>query len=202
MSDRLSRIPVTEALRRDYDLLNHLVGAAGLDWIVLQTNPNCEARAVASVQAAGVIAWCPMVSGVGRRGRQKKEHDASRPMCVRYIFAALDRHAQQTADFVHGCDGVEAVLTFNMDRRPHIVPARQMQVIVEEAWKAQTQQNYQPPQQLEIGAMFRLLTEEFRDLTGTVTAYDVAKGQVSGEVEMFGGKVPVRVSVDKVKAIS
>ncbi|MBO6759289.1 MAG: hypothetical protein JJ902_23400 [Roseibium sp.] len=204
MSDKnFARTPVTAALRADYDLLYTLVGVASLDWIVIRSNPNCEKRAQASVASNGVVAWCPMRSSVGRRGRTKKEFDTSRPIYTGYVFAALDRSAHQGVDKVVGCDGVERVLSFSEDRRPHVVPAKKMRAIIEQAWEAQTRQNWKPPQQLDVGAPFTLLMNGFVDVTaGEVTAYDAAKGKVTGELHMFGRKVPVRTSVDKIKTVT
>ncbi|CTQ53558.1 transcriptional activator RfaH [Roseibium album] len=194
----LQRIPVTEALKANYTLLRGLVGAAGLDWIVVRTNPNCEQRALESLTAAGLLAWLPMVPMVRKNSRTKNEFDRSRPMCTRYLFVGLDRSARQSTGDVVVCDGVEAVLSFDPERRPHIVPARQMQILVEECWQALTRRKYVQVQSFDIGMTFRLLADEFKGCPGEVTGYDKARGIIEGKVQMFGREHAVRVAVDKV----
>lgn len=196
----LQRIPVTEALKANYTLLRALVAASGLDWIVVRTNPNCEQRALDSLTAAGVLAWLPMVPAIRRNNRTKNEFDRSRPLCTRYLFAGLDRQKAQSTGDVVVCDGVEKVLSFDAERRPHVVPASQMQVIVEECWLALTEKKYQPVQSLEIGASIKLLTDAFKSLEITVSGYDRAKGMVEASARMFGREVALRVTVDKIKA--
>lgn len=200
MSD-LQRIPVTEALMANYALLRRLVTVSGIEWVVVRTNPTCERRALDSLTAAGLIAWLPMVPAVRKHGRTRNEFDRSRPMCTRYLFVGLDRgHAQSTGDVVV-CDGVEKVLSFDEDRRPHIVPGRQMEQIVEECWKALTQRNLERVQSFDIGGSFRILTDAFAGMEGTVTGYDAARGIVEGLLPMFDREMAVRLAVDKVKPV-
>jgi len=198
---KLHRIPVTDALKVNYDLLRSLVGVQGIDWIVVRTNPNCEIRAAESLSAAGLIAWLPMLPVLRKNNRTRNEFDKSRPLCTRYLFVALDRYKAQSTGEVVVCDGVEKVLSFDAENRPHVVPKAQMRVIVDQCWAAITEGNLKKVKHFDIGAPFGLLADEFDGVTGRVTGYDVAKGIVEGLVPMFGREMAVKVAVDKVKEL-
>jgi transcription antitermination factor NusG len=196
----MATIPVTTALKSDYALMRALVTVKALEWIVIMTNPSCEERALASLAAAGLIVYRPMEPVTRKRGRNPKTVDASRPFFPRYVFVALDRSAGQFAEMVRVCDGVENILSFHFDRRPHIVPAREMQAIMEAAWEAQTDKNYQMPQTFSIGQKIRMSTQHFTGLEAVVSAYDEARGRVTAEAEMMGQRVRLVVPVDKCRA--
>ncbi|MEJ8474469.1 transcription termination/antitermination NusG family protein [Roseibium algae] len=198
---KLQQIPVTRALMADYGLLKQLVGCAGIDWIVIRTNPACEMRALESLRAAGLIAWLPMVSETRKHGRSKTISDASRPLCTRYLFVGLDRMGGKDSNLARVCDGVEKILSFHLDSRPHIVPKAQMAVIVDQVRKAQTNRKYEELQGFDIGSKFMLLTDAFKGFEATVTAYDAAKGMVTGTALMLGQEVPVVAPVDKIRAV-
>jgi len=198
----LTKIPVTSALKGDYELMRALVAVKALDWIVIRSNPNCEARALASIKAAGLIAYQPMEPlARTRKGQRKTMIDASRPFFPRYVFVGLDRSAGNGAEMVRECDGVEKILSFHLDHRPHIVPARQMQRIVEAAWKAQTDRKYVVPQCFEIGERISITTRAFAGFPAVVTAYDEARQKLETEVMMFGRATPVTLGVDKVEKL-
>lgn len=202
MSD-VTKIPVTQALRNDYDLLHRLVAVTAIDWIVVLTNPNCEARAMNSLRSKGFIAYQPLEPIARNRSRQKRTSiDASRPFFPRYVFVGLDRTAGQSSNVVRACDGVEKILTFRADQFPHIVPARHMQTIMEAAWQAQTDKKYVVSQMFEVGEGIRFTTFAFSGFTGFVTAYDEAKELVSAEVSIFGRATPVTVPVDNVERLN
>ena len=198
----LAKIPVTEAMKCDYELMRSLVAVSALDWIVVLTNPNCEERALKSLKAAGLIAYQPLEPiGRTRKGQRKSVIDASRPFFRRYVFVGLDRLAGDGAETVRGCDGVEKILTFHFDQRPHIVPAKEMQIIMEAAWRAQTDREYVVPQHFSIGEMIRLATTAFAGINVPVSAYDALKGTLKVEVDVMGRPVSVTVPVDKVSKL-
>ncbi|MEP3049433.1 MAG: transcription termination/antitermination NusG family protein [Roseibium sp.] len=195
-------IPVTAALKSDYQLMRALVSVHALDWIVVHTNPACEERAMASMTATGLITYRPMEPILKKRARTKTTLDASRAFFPRYVFVALDRSAAQNAEMVRCCDGVENILTFHPDKRPHIVPAGQMRVIMEAAWTAQTAREYKMPQSFSIGERIRMPTGTFEKLEGVVTAYHAARGMVTADAELMGQTVRVHAPVDKCRKVS
>ncbi|MEP2841508.1 MULTISPECIES: transcription termination/antitermination NusG family protein [Pseudomonadota] len=197
----IATIPVTAALKSDYQLMRALVAVHSLDWIVVYTNPACEERAMASMNAAGLIVYRPMEPVIRKHARTKKRLDVSRGFFPRYVFVALDRSATQNAEMVRDCDGVESILTFHLDRRPHIVPVRQMQVIMEAAWTAQTAREYKVPQSFDLGESIRMTTGSFENLEGVVTAYHEAKGMVTADTEMMGRTVSVLAPVDNCRKV-
>ncbi len=195
----LHRIPVTKALKANYELLRRLVACGGLEWIVVRTNPNCEERALASLAAAGLVAWLPMLPKCFKRKRGRGEHDRSKPMCTRYLFVGLDRvNGKSTADVI-GCDGVEKVLSFHLDNSPHIVPKAQIQVIVEEEWRAITHSEYKPIQVFDIGAPVKLVNAAYEPMNFRVEEVDEAQSKVSGKVTMFNRELAVAIGLDKLK---
>ncbi len=198
----LAKIPVTEAMKCDYELMRALVAVKGLDWIVVRTNPNCDERAMASIKAEGLIAYRPM-EPLGRLQKRQARSmvDASRPFFPRYVFVGLDRSAGKGAEMVRCCDGVEKILSFHLDMRPHIVPARQMQAIMEGAWKAQTDREYVVPQYFEIGESIKITTCAFAGFPAIVSTYDELKDRVKAEVMIFGRPTSVTVPVDKVSKL-
>lgn len=197
----LATIPVTSALKSDYDLMRALVSVHSLEWIVIHTNPACEERAMSSLRAVGLIVYRPMEPVTRKRVRTGRMLDASRAFFPRYVFVALDRSAGQFAEMVRECDGVENILTFHPDRRPHIVPVRQMQALMEAAWIAQTDKEYQMPQTFSIGESIKIPTRHFAGLRAVVSAYHEARGMVTAEAEMMGQSVRVLVPVDKCRKV-
>jgi len=198
---QIGTIPVTAALKQDYALMHALVGVRSLDWIVILTNPACEERAMKSLASAGLITYRPMEPVTRRRRRASKTIDASRPFFPRYLFVALDRSASQYAETVRECDGVENILTFHFDKRPHVVPAREMRAIMEAAWKAQTDQEYQVPQSFSIGEQIHITTPHYQRLEAFVSGYHEAKGMVTAEADMMGQSVRLLVPVDKCQKV-
>lgn len=198
----LAKIPVTEAMKCDYELMRSLVALTSLDWIVIRVNPNCDARAMACIRSEGLIAYQPMEPlSRWRKGQRKTLVDASRPFFPRYVFVGLDRTAGQGAEMVRTCDGVEKILSFHLDHRPHIVRARHMQRIMEAAWKAQTDREYIVPQYFELGEQVRITTNAFVGFPAIVTAYDEQKARLEVDVQIFGRTTPVELDVDNVEKI-
>lgn len=199
----LEKITVTRALEQNLGLLKAMLGADAFEWVVVWTNPSCEARALASIERMGRIAWLPMRAKVRKpNGRIKVEIDDSAPLFPRYLFVAFPKGGAPDTQSLRGCDGVENFLSLSADGAPAVVKGRDMLRILEESAKTYCQPNYVVPQMLEIGSKIMIATGVGIQIEALVSAYDVARGKVDAQADGLGGKVNVSAPVDRCRLVA
>lgn len=87
-------------------------------WFVVQTNPNCERKAVVEIRRAGFRAYMPVFARDFRHHRTKKLDVQRRPLLVGYVFMRFPGPANWYA--LRQCQGVKGVLY--CDGRPYELP--------------------------------------------------------------------------------
>lgn len=192
------RFPANKALMQDYGLLSALMKQASLDWVVVETNPNCEARAQSSVSATGAIAYVPMIPPARKARSGKKRKDNSRLMFPRYMFVGLNVTEGQTCDQVRGCDGVEKILATTKEAAPHRVPVREMLRILETAREAQVGKKNLSGQLFSIGGDVIMVAGVGATLRGVVREIKPGSGALKVELQAFGRLTKATVPVDKI----
>lgn len=83
-----------------------------LRWFVVRTNPQCEERAKASLEAAGFISYLPKMRRETRHPRTKAWQVKEYPLLTRYLFLGMEKDREHWG-YVRKCDGVECVLGIN-----------------------------------------------------------------------------------------
>ncbi|KZL02799.1 MULTISPECIES: transcription termination/antitermination NusG family protein [unclassified Pseudovibrio] len=186
------------ALEHDYYLLRALIKQAPLDWVVVQTNPNCEDRAQASVSATGAIAYLPKIPLFRRQRNSKKRIDVSTPMFPRYLFVGLDLESGMSAGQIHSCDGVEKILSSSMLQAPHLVPLEEMTRILETACEVQIGRKSVSGQLFSIGSNILLVAGLGATLKGVVRDIKPNGEALRVDLQAFGRTTKATVPVDKV----
>ncbi len=187
-----------KALEQDYYLLRALIKQVPLDWVVVQTNPNCEERAQASVLATGAIAYLPMIPIVRKSKHRKNSKDTTRLMFPRYMFVGLNIEEGQTCDQVRGCDGVEKILATTPEAAPHRVPVREMVRILETACEAQVGKKNVNGQLFSIGGNIILVAGIGATLKGVVREIKPDGKSLQVDLQAFGRTTKATVPVDSV----
>ncbi|MCK7615195.1 transcription termination/antitermination NusG family protein [Roseibium sediminicola] len=191
------------------DLLKALVNQSSVEWLVIHTNPKCEARARDGLMAKGLLAYLPIECierpyGMNTRKKAGGTYTVKRPMFARYLFAGIDLSKGQSVDDVRACDGVEGVVCFRESGRPARVRKKLLCEVIDVehgtfedepvpdgfiAWLAQ----------LEGGTMLGLVKGVWSGIDFAFTGYSEAKQRVYGTHDTKIGKVLVDVPVDAVK---
>lgn len=191
----------------DLDLFTALIMRAGVEWIVIHTNPRCEKRALEGLQAAGILGYLPMEYEVRQRMRKGKptggSYTVKRPLFTRYLFAGIDRNKGQEVADVRACDGVEGVLSFAESGAPVRVSAKSLVEIVHVAHG--TYEGEPLPEgfmaeiaKLETGCVVKLVKGCWEGLDFTFTGYHRVKQQLKGEITGAAGTMRVSVPLDAV----
>lgn len=87
----------------------------GDHWFIVQTNPNCERKAVAEMRRAGFRAHMPRLATMRRHHRTDEPIIKRRPLLVGYVFLRFPGPANWYA--LRQCQGVKGVLY--IDGRPY-----------------------------------------------------------------------------------
>ncbi|KZL04554.1 Transcription antitermination protein RfaH [Pseudovibrio axinellae] len=185
-------------LERNYQFIRSLIKGSSLEWVVVQTNPNCEDRAFESIRAVGVIAYLPMMTEVRTVKVTKKRFVKSCLMFPRYLLVGLDANAGQTCDLVRKCDGVEKILSATMEGAPHRVPVRELLRIVDTACEAEVGRKLIKGQLFNVGHEVMLVAGVGVQLKGVVREIQQGGERVRVEVEAFGRTANAFVPIDKV----
>ncbi len=77
-------------------------------WYIVQTNPNCERKAVAEMRRAGFRAHMPRIARVRRHHRTGEPLVKRRPLLVGYVFMRFPGPVNWYA--LRQCQGVKGVL--------------------------------------------------------------------------------------------
>lgn len=77
-------------------------------WFIVQTNPNCERKAVAEIRRAGFRAHMPRLARVRHHHRTGEPIIKRRPLLVGYVFMRFPGPANWYA--LRQCQGVKGVL--------------------------------------------------------------------------------------------
>ncbi|KZL17509.1 transcription termination/antitermination protein NusG [Pseudovibrio sp. WM33] len=186
------------AICRVYSTVQALVRIAELDWIVVQTNPRCELRACAGIEATGALTYLPMIPALRKRKRGKKAIETSKPMFSRYLFVGLNRKVGMTCDQVRSCDGVEKILAAEPDAPAYLVSAREMELIMEAEKSAQLEKKSVEGQAFEVGDNVVLIAGAFVDCRGQVQDIKSNGESLRVELDVFGRSTNVIVPLDKV----
>jgi transcription antitermination factor NusG len=164
-------------------------------WYCVVTNPRCELRAAASVEARGIGPYLPMLDRVARRGTRMV--DVRLPLFPRYLFIAVVRDGQFYD--LRSCDGVYGVL--RNDGRPVEVPLR----IIAELQSAEAQGvfDWRPKNATAFapGSPVRLIGWP----GGTIVAEIIRQTstrRVDVLLRMLGAERRVSVPIDQVEAIA
>ncbi|WP_057465638.1 transcription termination/antitermination NusG family protein [Pseudovibrio sp. POLY-S9] len=186
------------ALELDYNLLRALIKQAPLEWVVVQTNPNCEDRAKASVAATGAVAYLPMLPKRKKVKRSAQMLDVSAPMFPRYLFVGLDVIGGQSCDQVRICVGVEKILAATKDAASHRVPIAEMLRMLDASCEAQIGRKNLHGQLFSIGCGVVLTAGSGALLKGVVREVSDGGQSLRVDVEAFGRTTKATVTVDKV----
>ncbi|SDR10951.1 transcription termination/antitermination NusG family protein [Pseudovibrio sp. Tun.PSC04-5.I4] len=188
-----------KALEQDYMLLRALMTKSSLEWIVVQTNPNCEDRAHASITATGAIAYLPKIPAIRKVKRSGKVIDVSGPMFPRYLFVGLDCNERGSCDQVRSCDGVEKILACSQEQAPHRVPLAEMLRILETACEAQVGKKPTTGQLFSVGSDILLVAGVGATLKGVVSKLRAGGQTLKVELKAFGRTTTAIVPADKVE---
>lgn len=85
------------------------------NWFIVQTNPNCERKAVAELRRAGFRAHMPRLARVRRHHRTKEPLVTRRPLMTGYIFMRFPGPVNWYT--LRQCQGVKGVLY--VDGKPY-----------------------------------------------------------------------------------
>lgn len=96
-------------------------------WYIVQTNPNCEAKAAGEIRRAGFRAYVPSASGIKFHHRTKLPIVKRRPALVGYLFVRFPDDAPNWYA-LRQCQGVKGVLY--SDGVPYMLPQRQLAAIM------------------------------------------------------------------------
>ncbi|GGD30883.1 transcription termination/antitermination protein NusG [Aureimonas glaciei] len=99
-----------------------------LRWYVLRSNPNCEDRAQASLEAAGFVSFIPKYRRERRHKRTKEWLIKEYPLFSRYLFLGLEPGREHWGQ-VRKCDGVESAV--NINGTPLRVSAHEIQQVID-----------------------------------------------------------------------
>lgn len=184
-----------------FDLLTEPMNAAGavaLAWYVVRTNPQCESRAMRSLDAAGFASFLPTMRKETRHPRTKAWRTSEYPLLTRYLFVGMEKGREHWGQ-VRGCDGVECVLGVN--GLPLRVPARE----VEALFDAQAKGLFDQMRRSSAKRPYRvadpvMITEgPFQGFHGEVNTYH-GKRMIEVMIAIFGRLTPVSVDMGAVRA--
>lgn len=137
------------------------VGSETARWYLATTNPNCEARAVLGLYAAGFRTFVPKVRRWVSHARVKKA--VERPLLGRYVFVEID-FPKQSFHAVRAVNGVECLLS-NPDPLPvpqHYIDNLRRRYMAGE-WDEVAQGS------LPLGARIRIVEGQFDNMLATIT---------------------------------
>ena len=95
-------------------------------WFIVQTNPNCERKAVSELRRAGFRAHMPRLARVRRHHRTGEPLIKRRPLLVGYVFMRFPGPVNWYA--LRQCQGVKGVLY--LDGRAYQMPREHVAVIM------------------------------------------------------------------------
>lgn len=95
-------------------------------WFIVQTNPNCERKAVAEIRRAGFRAHMPRLAIVRRHHRTGESIVKRRPLMTGYVFMRFTGPENWFA--LRKCQGVKGVLY--LDGRPYHLPRADVATIM------------------------------------------------------------------------
>jgi transcription antitermination factor NusG len=174
-------------------------GAATLAWYVARTNPQCEGRAWASLDAAGFVPFLPTMRKETRHPRTKVWRTAVYPLLTRYLFVGMEEGADRHFGRVRKCDGVEMLL--NINGLPLRVPAREIEALFD----AQAKGLFDQMRRSSVKRPYRvadpvMITEgPFQGFHGNVNDYH-GKRMIEVMIALLGRLVPVSVDMGAVRA--
>lgn len=173
-------------------------GAATLAWYAVRTNPQCEGRALRSLDAAGFAPFLPTIRKETRHPRTKAWRTAEYPLLTRYLFVGMEKGAEHFGE-VRGCDGVERLLGVN--GLPLRVPGRE----VESLFDAQAKGLFDQMRSSSVKRPYRvadpvMITEgPFQGFHGNVNSYH-GRRMIEVLIQIFGRMTPVSVDMGAVRA--
>lgn len=169
-----------------------------IKWYVLRTNPQCEDRAKASLEAAGFISYLPKMKKETRHARTKVWQTKEYPLFTRYIFVGMEEGREHWG-YIRACDGVECALGVN--GTPLRVPSHEVEAFIEAQGNGQFDQmrrssvkrpfRVEEPVQIQEGP--------FAGFSGNVVSIG-GKRQIEIMVTLFGRLTPVSIDERHVKA--
>lgn len=128
-------------------------------WYIIQTNPNCERKAVGEIRRAGFRAHMPRLAKMRRHHRTKQPIIKRRPLMTGYIFVRFPEAENWYA--LRKCQGVKGVLY--VDGRPFKLPRDHVAAIM----RAQRSMRYEDG---ETRSTRRKLRAGYRDVGAAVRA--------------------------------
>lgn len=97
-----------------------------MSWFIVQTNPNCERKAVAEIRRAGFRAHMPRLARVRIHHRTGKPIIGRRPLLVGYVFMRFN--GPENWYVLRQCQGVKGVLY--VDGHPFELPRNDVAAIM------------------------------------------------------------------------
>ena len=128
-------------------------------WFIIQTNPNCERKAIGEIRRAGFRAHMPRLAKMRRHHRTKQPIIKRRALMTGYIFVRFP--AAENWYALRQCEGVKGVLY--VDGRPFKLDREHVASIM----RAQRSMRYEDG---ETRATRRKLQNGYRDVGAAVRA--------------------------------
>ncbi len=169
-----------------------------LRWYVLRTNPQCEDRAKASLEAAGFVSYLPKMRKETRHVRTKQWLVKEYPLFTGYIFVGL-KEGEEHWGYVRSCDGVERPLGVN--GKPLCVPSHEVEGFIEAQGNGEFDQMHRSSlkRPFRVEDPVQIKTGPFAGYSGNVTSIG-GKRQIEIMVRIFGRLTPVNIDERQVKA--
>lgn len=174
---------------------------------LIQVAPQMEGRVAETLVDAGFTVFLPREPKSVRVGHIKRR-TIMRPMLPGYLFPIFDEHRDYwqviTRPDKDGKNGIEGVLKlFVWGDRPVPIPVDQVQRIQNaEIEKSMGKRRKMRAVPLEIASVVQIIEHRaFGGWIGTVIEISAEKWEADVELDIFGRKVPVTVSVDCLKVI-
>lgn len=167
-------------------------------WYIVQTNPNCEAKAVAEIRRAGFRAYLPKMVRCYRHHRTKRPELQRRVALTGYVFLRFVEMPNFFA--LRECQGVRGVLCVDGQpyqlARQHVAALmraqRAMQFDTHEA-RAERRGRLTGERNLALKERFRPGSQVENRITGIVAMVRkiTARGTVLAAADFAGAETPV-----------
>jgi transcription antitermination factor NusG len=175
-------------------------------WFCIQTNPNCERKAVSELRRAGIRVYLPKQVIERQHRRTKAKIVKHRPLFVGYLFIRFpaqmyDRRGVPPFGLARQCQGVREFLRCmnELDEWvPFPVPERAIATIMRrqrgKQFDAKAIRNAEEAERMsryKVGGIARVMAGPFESFMATIEKMH-SDNSVEAEVELFGQSVRVR----------
>lgn len=167
-------------------------------WHVVHTEPQQEIKVAERVDAAHMDAYLPKEPKSVRINTVKRR-TILRPMLPGYVFVGFDIRFDPWESI---CDMRGVLKLFMIALRPVPIPDKAIDRIREKEVETLTGKRRLPVIAFKIGGLVQIIEHlSFQGLLGPAVDIIRAKQRLVVELDIFGQKTPVELSVDQVRAI-